>query len=350
MGLSGLGYNGHVFWDTELWMYPALLIMQPELARSIIDYRTDRLDAAKNKAFAHGYEGAMFPWESGDSGQEVTPVWALTGPFQHHITAVVGIAFWNYYRVTQDLEWLESDGYPVMEAAANFWMSRVEENDSGGYDIINVVAADEYAENVDNNAFTNATAKIALRSAAKAARELGMDPNPQWETIAEGIPILEFDNGVTREHATYDGEMIKQADVNLLSYPLGLIDDPEQMRQNLDYYQQRVDPRGPAMTHSVYSVISSRLGNPDEAYELFEMGYQPNKLPPFGVIAETAGGTNPYFITGAGGMLQAVLAGFGGIEITDEGIEQIDTALPDEWDSLTIKGVGVDEITIEKRR
>ena len=348
MGLSGLGYNGHVFWDTEIWMYPPLLIMQPKLARSIIDYRTDRIEGARNKAFSHGYDGVMFPWESNDRGQEATPVWALTGPFQHHITAVVGIAFWNYYRVTQDDLWLEEDGYPLLEQVADFWISRVEENDQGGYDIINVVAADEHAENVDNNAFTNGTAILALRFATKAAAILGVEPNPKWEQVANNIPILEFEDGVTREHATYEGEMIKQADVNLLTYPLNLVTDPAQMRKNLDYYQQRVDPQGPAMTHSVYSVISSRLGDAVEAYDLFHKGFQPNRLPPFGVIAEVAGGTNPYFATGAGGMLQSVLAGFGGIELTDEGITHVDTPLPSSWQSLTITGVGKNRITIEK--
>lgn len=350
MGLSGLGYNGHVFWDTEIWMYPPLLLMQPGLARSIIDYRTDRLEQAKTKAFSHGYQGAMFPWESNDTGQEATPVWALTGPFQHHISAVVGISFWNYFQLTQDREWLEAEGYPVLEAVAEFWVSRAEQNEDGGYDIINVVAADEHAENVDNNAFTNATAITALRSAVKAARVLELVPNPRWQAVAENIPILEFEDGTIREHATYDGEMIKQADVNLLSYPLGFVDDTDQMRKNLDYYQQRVDPRGPAMTHSVYSVISSRLGEPGEAYELFKKGFEPNKLPPFGVIAETAGGTNPYFATGAGGMLQAVLAGFGGIELTDEGISERETQLPESWESLTIRGVGTRDITIRKSR
>ena len=346
MGLSGLGYNGHVFWDTEIWMYPPLLILQPKLARSIIDYRTDRMEAAKTKAFSHGYDGVMFPWESNDTGQEGTPVWALTGPFQHHITAVVGIAFWNYFRVTQDMEWLAQDGYPMLEQVAEFWVSRAEQNENGQYDIINVVAADEHAENVDNNAFTNATAITALQSAIKAAELLGHEPNPKWQEVADNIPILESENGVTREHATYNGEMIKQADVNLLSYPLGLIDNPEQMERNLDYYQQRVDPRGPAMTHSVYSVISSRLGNTDEAYDLFHKGFQPNRLPPFGVLAETAGGTNPYFATGAGGMLQSILAGFGGIELTDEGIRELESNLPEQWKSLILKGVGADEKTI----
>ncbi len=349
MGLSGLGYNGHVFWDTEIWMYPPLLMLQPELARSIVDYRSDRLEGARLKAFGHGYDGAMFPWESNDVGQEATPVWALTGPFQHHITAVVGISFWNYFQVTQDKFWLETEGYPLLEEVANFWISRVEEDENGNFDIINVVAADEHAENVDNNAFTNATAISVLNHATKAAEVLGYTPNPQWKNVADNIPILEFEDGTTREHATYEGEMIKQADVNLLSYPLKIVTDREQMRKNLNYYQQRVDPRGPAMTHSVYSVISSRLGDRDEAYELFTRGYKPNELPPFGVIAEIADGTNPYFATGAGGMLQAILSGFGGLELTDEGIIQLDTPLPRGWQSLTITGVGVDGVTFENR-
>ncbi|MDQ6610105.1 MAG: glycoside hydrolase family 65 protein, partial [Bacteroidota bacterium] len=87
MGLSGLGYNGHVFWDAELWMYPAVLVMHPELAKSMIEYRYQRLEAAKKNAFAIGFKGAMFPWESAESGVEETPVWALSGPFEHHITA-----------------------------------------------------------------------------------------------------------------------------------------------------------------------------------------------------------------------------------------------------------------------
>jgi len=348
MGLSGLGYNGHVFWDTELWMYPPLLLLQPDLARSIIDYRTDRISGAKSKAFSHGFDGVMFPWESNDTGGEATPVWALTGPFQHHITAVVGIAFWNYYRVTQDKTWLEEDGYPMLRQIAEFWVSRAELTESGNYEIRNVVAADEFAENVDNNAFTNATAISALRFATKASAVLGVEPDPKWTEVADRIPIPEFEDGTTREHDTYSGEMIKQADVNLLTYPLDMVTDPEQMRKNLEYYQQRVDPRGPAMTHSVYSIISSRLGDPDEAYELFQKGYQPNKLPPFGVIAEVAGGTNPYFATGAGGMLQSVLAGFAGIELTDDGIARIDTDLPRDWKSLTITGVGKDEMTFER--
>ena len=350
MGLSGLGYNGHVFWDTEIWMYPPFLMLQPEIAKSIIEYRYERLEQAKMKAFSHGFDGAMYPWESDDVGQEATPVWALTGPFQHHITGVVGIGVWNYYRVSQDKTWLRQKGFPVLKEVADYWISRVEQGDDGKYHINNVVAADEYAENVDDDAFTNGTAIRSLEYAAKAANLLGIEPNPRWQEVAANIPILEFENGITREHSTYSGETIKQADTNLLSYPLNLVNDPDKMRRNLEYYEQKVDKvHGPAMTQAVYSIIYNRLGDRDKAYNLFKQSYKPNERPPFAVIAETPQSENPYFATGAGGTLQSVLAGFGGLELTDEGIIQLDTPLPREWKSLTITGVGAEKKTFTNK-
>ena len=341
MGLSGLGYNGHVFWDTELWMYPALLVLHPPLAKSMIEYRYQRLEAAKRNAFANGFKGAMYPWESAETGVEETPVWALSGPFEHHITADVAIAAWNYYAVTQDKQWLREKGYPILSATADFWASRVERNGAGHYDIKNVVAADEWAENVDNNAFTNAAAKANLKYAVQAASILGIVANPDWTNVANNIPVLKMENGVTKEHATYHGEGIKQADVNLLSYPLKEIRDVKQVQKDLEYYETRVPDAGtPAMTQAIFTLLYARLGNADKAYQWFKESYEPNLNPPFRVIAETKGGTNPYFATGAGGILQAVLMGFGGIEITPNGLSQVKSVLPKHWKSLTIKGIG----------
>lgn len=346
MGLSGLGYNGHVFWDTELWMYPAILLMKPEMGRSLVEYRYQRLDAARRNAFGKGYKGAMFPWESADSGVEETPVWALSGPFEHHITACVAIAAWNYYCVSQDKQWLREKGWPLLSATADFWASRVERNGPGRYDIKNVVAADEWAENVDNNAFTNAAARANLRYAAEAAKVLGLQGNADWLHVAANIPILKFENGVTREHATYNGENIKQADVNLLAYPLKEVTKPEEIRKDLEYYESRVGA-GPAMTHAIFAILYARLGEGDKALKAFKNGYKPNELPPFGVIAETAGGTNPYFATGAGGMIQAMLNGFGGLEITSKGVVQVQSTLPSGWKSLKITGVGTNRHTYQ---
>lgn len=344
MGLSGLGYNGHVFWDADLWMYPGLLLLHPEIAKSFVEYRYQRLAAAKQNAFTHGYKGAMFAWESADSGVEETPVWALSGPFEHHITADVAIAGWNYYCVTQDKQWLLEKGWPILSATADFWSSRVERNSPGHYDIKNVVAADEYANNIDNNAFTNAAAKANLQDAAAAAKVLGIKPDPDWEIVAQNIPVLKAPDGVTKEFETYKGENIKQADVNLLAYPLHEVTDPTAIKKDLEYYEARVD-NGPAMTHAIFSILHARLGDGEKAFLAFKNGYKPNSLPPFGVLAESAGATNPYFATGAGGLVQAMLNGFGGLEITPKGIIQVKSKLPAHWKSLKMTGIGIEQKT-----
>lgn len=346
MGLTGLGYNGHVFWDTELWMYPALLIMNPDLAKSLLDYRFERLEAAKQNAFSHGYKGAMFPWESADDGFEQTPVWALTGPFQQHITACVGWSFWKYYQVTQDKSWLAETGWPVLKSVAEFWSDRVERKGAGRYEINNVIGANEFEENIDNNAFTNGIVKLVLEYASQAAEQLELVADPDWRHVAENIPLLQFQDGTTRENETYNGAEIKQADANLLTYPLGLINDPGQMRKDLDYYEPRMSPEGPAMGVCTLATIHALLGDRKEAFQLFQKAYKPNQIGPFGVMAECADGKGvaPFFITGAGGMLQTVLAGFGGLKITDEGLIQSEQMLPEHWQSMTIKGVKAKEL------
>ncbi len=348
MGLSGLGYNGHVFWDTDLWMFPAMLVLHPELAKSMMEYRFQRLAAAKRNAFSKGFKGAMYPWESAESGVEETPVWALSGPFEHHITACVGLAAWNYYCVTQDKDWLREKGWPIISATAEFWASRVERDGPGHYNINNVVAADEWAENIDNNAFTNAAAKTNLLVAGEAARLLGLPVNPDWALVAANIPILKMDDGVTKEHAQYKGEGIKQADVNLLAYPLKYITDPKQIRADLEYYETRVPDEGsPAMTQGIFALLYARLGDRQKSLHWFKDSYLPNLNPPFRVIAETKGGTNPYFATGAGGVLQSVLMGFGGLDISSKGISQVKSVLPEGWTKLTITGVGPQHATYE---
>ena len=351
MGLSLQGYNGHIFWDTELWMYPPMLLLNQDIARSMLDYRFDRLPAARKKALAYGYRGAMFPWESDDSGEEATPTHALTGPFEHHITADIGIACWNYYCVTRDMRWLQREGYPLLKEIADFWASRVTRNQDSSYSIHNVTGADEYANGVTDNAFTNGAASLALKYACQAAEICGEKVPEIWREIGENIRILQFENGVTREHSTYKGEMIKQADANLLAYPLGVITDEYRQRQDLEYYAERIDQKdGPAMWYSVECVQCAREGGADKAYGMFRRCYEPNLKKPFGVISETPTSNNPYFMTGAGGLLQAVLNGFCGLQITDEGIVQLPSALPSHWKRVTVTGVGSDKKTYVRER
>ena len=220
MGLSGLGYNGHVFWDTELWMFPAVLVLHPEIARSMLEYRFKRLDAARRNALGKGTKERCFHGKVPKRESKKLPVWALSGPFEHHITACVGMAAWNFYCVTQDKTWLREKGWPILSATADFWASRVERNGPGKYEIKNVVAADEWAENVDNDAFTNAAAKTNLQDATEAAKVLGIVPDPDWLNVANNIPILRLENGVTSEHASYHGEGMKTSGCKSFSVPI----------------------------------------------------------------------------------------------------------------------------------
>jgi trehalose/maltose hydrolase-like predicted phosphorylase len=345
MGLSSQGYNGHIFWDSELWMYPTLLALQPDMAKSCLDYRFDRLGKAKQKATIYGYKGAMYPWESDDTGEEATPTWALTGIFEQHITADVAIAFWNYYSYTQDKTWLK-ENYKVFKETSDFWVSRAVKNQDGSYSILNVVGADEYAQHVDDNAFTNASAIEAVKNTIKAAAILNETINPMWLEVSNKL-VIHSENGITQNYKGYKGQMIKQADVNLLAYPLHIITDKKQIEKDLEYYTDKIDKKdGPAMASGVLSVLYARLGDRDKAYAFFVKSYLPNSRPPFGVFSESANSNNPYFATGAGAMLQAIIYGFGGVEQTDKGLQYNKGLLPKQWKSLTIKGVGIENKTI----
>lgn len=341
-GLSELDYNSHIFWDADIWMLPALALLHPDMAKSLVEYRFDRMEQAKRIAFSRGYRGAMYPWESAMTGFEETQSGFLTGAFEQHITADVAIGAWNYYCVTRDLDWLKEKGFPVIRECADFWISRVEPDGNGKYEIRNVIGADEYAINVDNDAYTNGAARKNLEIAISAAKLIGVEPNKDWGRIAPNIIIHQFENGVTQEFKGYRGQKITQADANLLVYPLGIITDKNQIRKDLDYYETKFDENGPAMTYCMFALQYAKMGEPEKAFKYFQKSYIPCKRQPFGVISERPDGAHAFFITAGGGILQSVMMGFGGLEITPNGIEQKQGILPQGWKSLTFKGIGTE--------
>jgi len=199
---------------------------------------------------------------------------------------------------------------------------------------------------VDDNAFTNASAIEALKNTIKAATILGEPIDPKWMEVSEKI-VIHKENGITQNYKGYKGQIIKQADVNLLAYPLHIITDKAQIEKDLEYYSEKIDKKdGPAMASGILSVLYSRLGDKEKAYSYFVKSYLPNSRPPFGVFSESANSNNPYFATGAGAMLQAVIYGFGGVEQTDNGLKYNKGLLPKKWKSLKIIGLGVDNKTI----
>ena len=340
MGLGNDYWGWKALWDADFWIYPALLLINPDAAKAMLEYRWDRLEMAKHNAAAHGYKGAMFPWESGASGEEQTSLLYLTGPFQHHISSDVGLAFWRYYSVTQDKEWLEQRGYPLLKEVADFWVSRAEKNDEGKYEIRNVVGSDEFAINVDNDAFTNGGAIQVLKAAATSAKIIGRKPDPKWMEIADNLVIRRFPDGTVKEHDTYEGETIKQADVNLIGFPLDVITDKETVHKNLDYYEDRITPRGPNMSYAMFAGAAARAGDREKALRLFEKALLPYKKGPFNILSLRTQGTSTYFGTSAGGLLQAFILGFGGLHFTEDGLVQKDPLLPAGWKSITYKGIG----------
>jgi len=338
-GLSNDGWGSHIFWDAEIWMFPPLLLMQPSFAQSMLDFRINTVPQCKKRASFFGFKGIMFPWESDMTGNECCPVSYKLDMNEHHVTADVGIGFWNYYRATQDKNWLQNKGYPMLKDIADFWTSRVTVDEQGKYHISNTIGPDEYHENIDDNAFTNGAAKACLNAAIKSAQILNITPNPDWQKVSDSLVILKAPEGHTLQFKGYKGDKIKQADVNLLSYPLDIISNKDQILKDLHYYEPRIDSVwGPAMGRCILATLHARYGNVEKAYELFRKSYQPNLRKPFYFISEMPGNTNNLtFCTGYGGMLQSVIYGFGGFKITDKGIIQEEVRLPKKWTKLTIK-------------
>ncbi len=338
MGISSSGFNGHIFWDAETWMYPPLLLMHPELAESMLRYRYNTLSGAQQKAKENGYEGAMFAWESASTGVETTPKWADTGEYEHHITGDVALAQWQYYLVTLDKEWLERYGYPIIYETAKYWVSRVIYNsEADRYEVRGVICADEYSGVVDNNVFTNAVAQRNLYIAIEVCKLLDKPYPNEWKTIADKM-FFPFDKVGQKylEFEDYAGQRIKQADTNLLTYPLEFPMSEDVKANDLDYYTKVFDVNGPAMSSSIYSIVSAELGRREGAYEYYVRSYKPNVKLPFYAFSETPINNNFCFLTGIGGSLQSLIYGFTGLRIHKKGLA-FTPFLPEEWDQLKLK-------------
>lgn len=341
MGLTSTHYYGHIFWDADTWMLPVMAVLNPEIARDMVQYRINTLPQARKRATAHGYKGAMFAWESDDIGEESTPTFALTGPLEHHVTADVARGAWLYFCSTADTTWLRQEAWPLLKDCADFWASRAEKNPDGTYSISNVVGADEYAINVTDNAFTNAAAIRALQYAAKAAGTIGQQAPAIWSEVSTGLRFPKMPGTeIIAEYEGYAGQQIKQADVALLAFPLEFLTDAESIERNLTYYDAKTDSvGGPAMSHSAMAVNYARMGRPQRAESLVERSYKPNVRGPFLNLSEAPGNDHVNFLTGAGGLLQALMFGYAGLEIKSDspGVTQTKSSLPASIKRIKVK-------------
>jgi len=339
-GLASNAYNGHTFWDTETWMLPPLLLWHPRLAASLLQYRIDRVDAARHKAQSYGknYRGIMFPWESAATGEETCPTWAQTGKLEQHITGDIALAVQQHWRVTGNRTFLGL-AYPgLVKGSADFWVSRVDLDTSGVAHIRHVVPPDEYHIGNDT-AYTNYVAKRNLLFADEAAHLLHRNASPEWQRMANALQIpYDPDRGVHPEYAGYRGQKIRQADVVLLGFPLDMQMEPATRRADLTYYAQRTDPHGPAMTWAMHAIGHLELGDRQAASVNFNRSFS-NAQPPFKVWTELPGGGGAVnFLTGMGGFLQAVVFGLPGLRIHEDHLE-LNPSLVDGMESVTVRGI-----------
>lgn len=387
-GLSGEGYKGHTFWDTEVFLLPYFTFNMPEVARKLEEYRYLSLPGAHAKAEKNGYKGAQFPWESAwlDDG-EVTPefmgtdivtgklikVWS--GFIEIHITADVAFGAWQYYACTGDQDFMDRYGYELILDCAKFWNSRLESGDDGLLHINDVVGPDEYKEHVNDNAFTNYMARWTILKGVEYSRllkeknpelyetldrKLGLtESTDQWDKNADRIYLTRpNDDNVLPQDSTYLGlkdidlskyknqahvggiykdfnqdqineiQVSKQADVMILFYLLEEQFAHEVKLASWNYYEPRT-LHDSSLSLSTHSVLACDIGDTELGYKMFRKACEID-----------LGNDDPHssdagiHAASYGGLWQCVIYGFGGVRML-AGNLRIDPKLPEAWKSIS---------------
>jgi trehalose/maltose hydrolase-like predicted phosphorylase len=354
MGACGLtpGYTGHAFWDSDTWIFPALLLLHPERAKSLAMFRAHTLPAAQARAMARGLKGAMYPWEADpENGSEQIPYFAhVLSEREIHVNADVAIAQWQYWLATHDREWLKRDGWPVIHNVADFWASRASWNaEQRRYEIVHVTSVAESYNDVPNDTFTNVSAQKVLTIAAKAAALVGERPDPHWAEVASKL-YIPFSQAEQR-HLDFDASMPREplegSTLGLLSYPSLDLQMSDKVRRNdFDYIMISVrqghhEPHG--MSLAPASIAAAAAGDTASAVAWLQRNFTSGLIKtPFNVRTETATNNTGYFVTASGGFLQNLLYGFTGLRVAEKGlVEAYSPILPAEWKSMTLKDVTI---------
>ncbi|WP_233841016.1 glycoside hydrolase family 65 protein [Dyella sp. 2HG41-7] len=365
MGACALtpNYAGHAFWDSDSWVFPALLLLHPERAKPIVMFRNRTMQPARERAIQYGAKGTMYPWESDpQTGVDNTPHFAY-GVFREiHVNADIAIAQWQYYLASGDDAWLKQYGWPVIREIAEFWASRVTYNKAEDrYEIMHVTSPDEAYDDVPNDSFTNAAARKALQIAIEAAKKVGEPADPQWATIASKmyIPFLEkeqrhldFDQSVPHDKITWMGSSLAW-----LMYPNLDLPMSEAVRRNdFDFQLHELKVHGDdpnEMMMVMLAVGASELGDAKSAGDWIQRNLVGFLKPPFNVRTETVANNAGYILATSSGFLQSMIYGLTGLRIDDKGLDaEYAPVLPLHWNALTLKRVSFQgkqyDITIKR--
>lgn len=403
--LTGEGYKGHSFWDTEMFILPYFTLTEPKTARTLLEYRYRNLYGARKKAGENGWEGAMYPWECAwiDDG-EVTPLYlgtdvvtgkvqkCLTGLIEHHISADVAYAVWQYYQASGDRDYMERYGYEIILDTALFWASRLEWNENKGcYEILDVIGPDEYKEHVDNNAYTNYMADYNMELAehimealpkenkevsdrldrkfrfsqlkqklmekrAKfylpAPDENGIVPQTDQYMSLEPIDLAPYkaSGRVLGIHQDYNMEQMgklmvsKQADTVMLDFLLPDLFPLETKRKNFEFYEDKT-LHDSSLSRCVHAVLANDYGMDDMAYQMHQAACYTDLGPNMKSSEE---GIHSASI---GGIWLSCVMGFGGVRIRHDSLE-LNPKLPKAWEELCFPLVWKGQkltVTVEKK-
>ena len=346
-------YSGHVFWDCETFMFPPVLLTAPDAARAMLDYRSRCVPAARDNARLNGLRGLQFPWQSGNTGCEVTPYYAgaAGGITEQHINLDVAFAFAQYAHATGDELFCRQQAWPVLAGVAEWTASRVTKT-ARGYEIRHITGPDEGLDNVHNNAYTNMAAVVVLREATGLARRLGLPPPASWTAIADGmfLPVDPQTHVMLKHDAyRYDGGMCCPETLGGF-FPFTFSHSPAVDRATLRYHLDLAETYlGMPMFSALFGVWGARAGDRQLAARFLEAGIFPHVVEPYLQFNETAAGLGgPYgnaattvFLTNPAGFLMSLLLGLTGL--------QLDRGDPAQWGKFPIvMPVGWDGIEVER--
>ncbi len=385
-GISGEGYKGHAFWDTEIFLLPVHIYASPETAKKLLLYRYQSLAGARKKAMENGFKGAMYPWESADTGEEVTPKWGgvdiktgeqiriWSGDLELHITCDIVYSIWQYFEVTRDYDFMYKYGLEIMLDTSRFWASRLEYNKAEDrYEITDIMGPDEYSEHVDNNAFTNYMVKWQMNKTLRfsgwimeneaeawtrvtAKLKLSMEELDDWKEKAEKIyfPVDKATGFIHQYEGFTDKKMIdlskykgkvgaimedyswedlihsqvlKQADVVMLLYLAGDDFSRKTKKVNWNYYEPKT-LHDSSLSAGMHAIVAADMDDVEKGYEYFQESIRID----FGENMQSCDAG--LHAASHGGNWQAVVNGFGGVRITNDGTLRINPRLPEEWNGL----------------
>lgn len=349
-GLASDSYGGQVFWDSEVWMQPGLVAAFPFAARGIANYRvalyrqalanteTAYQSSKKNTNFSSN--AAVFPWTSARYGN-----CTATGPcfdYEYHINGDIGLEFINYWVASGDTDFFRTSLFPIYDSVATFY-SEILTKQGSKYALTNMTDPDEYANMVDNGAYTMALISTTLNNANMFRSMFGLPQNSTWQSQAQNV-IISRDETVdlTLEYTSMNGSIdVKQADVVLNTYPLDYHGDGYSNRDSLsdlDYYAGLQSPQGPGMTYAIFSIVANQVSPSGcSAFTYQQYSENPYARPPWFQFSEQVidnyainGNTHPAFpfLTGHGGANQVVLYGYLGLRYVPDFSLHIDPALP----------------------